>query len=87
MNEKYCQSCGMPMGESDEMYGSNADGSKSEDYCSYCYADGQFTSNMSMEEMINFCAGPMAENNAEMTEEQARTMMQNYFPQLKRWKA
>lgn len=23
MNEKYCQSCGMPMGNADEMYGSN----------------------------------------------------------------
>lgn len=28
MNEKYCQSCGMPMGNTDELYGTNADGKK-----------------------------------------------------------
>ena len=26
MNEKYCQCCGMPMGNTDEMYGNNEDG-------------------------------------------------------------
>ncbi|MHC1772186.1 MAG: zinc ribbon domain-containing protein [Flexilinea sp.] len=26
MEEKYCQSCAMPMGSADEMYGTNADG-------------------------------------------------------------
>ena len=28
---KYCQSCGMPL--TDELLGTNADGSKNEDYC------------------------------------------------------
>ena len=28
MNQKFCQCCGMPMGETDELYGTNADGSK-----------------------------------------------------------
>ena len=26
MEEKYCQSCGMPMGNTEEMYGTEADG-------------------------------------------------------------
>ena len=30
-NMKFCQSCAMPMTE--ELYGSNKDGSKNEDYC------------------------------------------------------
>ena len=37
---KFCQSCGMPLTE--EVLGTNADGSKNEDYCMYCYKDGKF---------------------------------------------
>lgn len=43
MEEKYCQSCAMPMGETDEMYGTNSDGTKNLDYCKYCYQNGKFT--------------------------------------------
>lgn len=32
---KFCQSCAMPMTE--ELYGSNKDGSKNEDYSRYIY--------------------------------------------------
>ena len=35
---KFCQSCGMPLSE--EVLGTNADGSKNEEYCIYCYKDG-----------------------------------------------
>ena len=52
-NMKFCQSCAMPMTE--ELYGSNKDGSKNEDYCIYCYENGEFTADISMEEMIDFC--------------------------------
>lgn len=86
MNENYCQSCGMPMGTTDEMYGTNADGSKSTDYCSYCYDKGTFTSESTMEEMIDFCAGPMVEHNPNMTVEEAKNAMRGFFPSLKRWK-
>ena len=37
MNQKFCQCCGMPMGDTDELYGTNADGSKNEEYCKYCF--------------------------------------------------
>lgn len=84
MNEKYCQSCGMPMG-AEETYGTNADGSKNEDYCQYCFANGAFTSEMTMDEMIEVCVEPMASANAEMTKDQARSMMKEFFPTLKRW--
>lgn len=86
MEEKYCQSCGMPMGETDELYGTEADGSKSKDYCSYCYANGKFTSECTMDEMIEMCIEPMVSSNSEMTEEKARAMMKEFFPSLKRWK-
>lgn len=31
-NQKFCQSCAMPL-ESSDFFGTNADGSKNEDYC------------------------------------------------------
>ena len=58
-NQKFCQSCAMPMTE--ELFGTNADGSKNEDYCMYCFKDGEFTSDMTMEEMIAFCSEKMVE--------------------------
>ena len=52
MENKFCQSCGMPI-TSEEQFGRNADGSKNEEYCSYCYRDGAFTENCTMDEMID----------------------------------
>ena len=87
MEERYCQSCGMPMGNTNELYGTERDGSKSIDYCKYCYQNGVFTADVGMDEMINFCVNPMVENNPGMTETAAREMMKKFFPVLKRWRA
>ena len=87
MEERYCQSCGMPMGPTDELYGTEADGTKSADYCSYCYANGALSAAGTMQEMIDFCVQPMVENIPGMTEEGARAMMNEHFPKLKRWRA
>lgn len=38
-----CQSCGMPLGRDKLGGGTNADGSRSPEYCSYCYREGRFT--------------------------------------------
>ena len=84
-NMKFCQSCGMPMTPETE-YGTEANGSKSPDYCSYCYQDGKFTGDMTMEEMIDFCTPFMAKSNPDITPEQAREQMFRFFPMLKRWK-
>lgn len=85
MEEKYCQSCGMPMSQA--AYGTEKDGSLSADYCQYCYENGAFTSQSTMEEMIDICVPPMVQSNPSMSEEQAREMMRKFFPQLKRWQA
>lgn len=50
MEMKFCQSCGMPL--TNEVLGTNADGSPNEDYCIYCYKDGKFTQDMTMEHLI-----------------------------------
>ena len=47
MEQKFCQSCGMPL--TDEILGTNADGSKNEDYCIYCYKDGKFLQDCTMD--------------------------------------
>ena len=82
-NQKFCQSCAMPM--TDELFATNADGSKNEDYCMYCFKDGEFTSDMSMEEMMDFCIGKMCECHPEMDRTEAEAMMKEVFPKLKRW--
>lgn len=86
MNEKFCQCCGMPMGDNNEMYGTNADGSKNTDYCKYCFEQGIFTFNGTMEEMIEICVPHMVSANEKMSEEEARNSMLEWFPTLKRWK-
>lgn len=39
---KNCQSCGMPLNKDEKGGGTNADGTKSEMYCSKCYDSGKF---------------------------------------------
>lgn len=85
MEQKFCQCCGMPM-DTEALYGTETDGSKNADYCKYCYENGAFTFNGSMEEMIEICVPHMVESNPEMTADRARTMMREFFPMLKRWK-
>jgi hypothetical protein len=40
---KNCQSCGMPLRRDPRGGGTNADGSKSDAYCSHCFEGGRFT--------------------------------------------
>ena len=90
MENKFCQSCGMPI-TSEEQFGRNADGSKNEEYCSYCYRDGAFTENCTMDEMIDHSLQFLDEVNKDMehpsTKEEARAEMQKLFPMLKRWRS
>ena len=73
-----------------EILGTNADRSKNEDYCMYCYKDGKFTQDCTMDEMIEFCAQFVDEVNKNMpkpmTKDEYKGMMRQYFPMLKRWK-
>ncbi|MDY2695854.1 MAG: zinc ribbon domain-containing protein [Eubacteriales bacterium] len=81
--EKICQSCGMPMPDANVL-GINADGTINEDYCKYCYKDGKFIDDVTMEEYINMCSQFGAQAN--MTNEQMKEFCQKLFPTLKRWK-
>ena len=85
---KFCQSCGMPL--TDDVLGTNADGSRIEEYCMYCYRDGKFLQDCTMDEMIEHCSQFIDEVNKQMpkpmTEEEYVQMMRGFFPMLKRWK-
>ena len=39
----FCQSCGMPLSMDQQGGGTEADGTKSTEYCSHCYQNGAFT--------------------------------------------
>lgn len=80
MEKMVCQSCGMPMDP--EQYGSNQDGTSNSEYCVYCFKDGAFTSDESMENMIEACV-PFMEG---MTADEARKLLLDTLPNLKRWK-
>ncbi len=79
----FCQSCAMPMAKPED-FGSNADGSKNEEYCHYCFQNGKFTEpNMTMEQMIEKCADIMRQMNIPDAQiEQTK----KFIPMLKRWR-
>ena len=88
MKMKICQSCGIPIESCG--YGTNADGSLSEDYCVHCLKDGAFTADVTMEEMVEFCAQFVEVYNINynklLSREAFKYVLRASFPKLKRWK-
>lgn len=86
---QFCQSCGMPLTRIEDC-GTNADGSTNFDYCQYCYQDGKFLQDVTMEGMIEHCAQFVDAVNEGLsnpiTKEEYIGQMKMYFPQLKRWR-
>ena len=79
----FCQSCGMPMKKTED-FGTNADKTKSNDYCQFCFQNGKFTDpNITIEQMIEKVTG--FAKQMKMSEEQAREMAKTFIPKLKRW--
>ena len=84
MSENICQSCAMPL--SDSCCGTNADGSKSSEYCKYCYENGRFLKEQTLEEKIESNIKFWVDEENGITEEIARQKLSELFPTLKRWK-
>ena len=76
-----CQCCGMPL--DDTLISKEKDGTLNEDYCKWCYADGNYTYS-DMDELIEVCIPHMAKQG--FTEEQARAFMRENLPKLDYWK-
>ena len=77
-----CQCCGMPL--EDDIMSKEKDGSINEEYCKWCYKDGNFTYN-DMESLISFCENTMS--NETFSKQQVRDYMNNLLPKLKHWSA
>ena len=74
----------MPLDKDPGGGGTEADGSKSKKYCSYCYKDGKlFNPDMSMEDMKKLVKEKMKEQNAGWF---VTWMAMITIPKLERWK-
>lgn len=81
-----CQSCGMPLGNSPNKGGTNADKSLSKKYCSFCFQDGKFLDgNISLQEKIERNV-KIAVERMNIPESEARRMAESILPTLERWK-
>ncbi len=77
-----CQCCGMLL-EDDTAISREPDNSFNEDYCKWCYTDGQFVYK-SMDELLDFLSAHMSNDN--FTPKQARAYFSEQLPKLKHWK-
>lgn len=71
----------MPL-DSDEVISRETDGQFNEEYCKWCYADGQFTYG-SMDELLEFLVSHMS--NEQFPPEQAKVYFSQTLPKLKHW--
>ena len=84
MPEHYCQSCGMIL--TPDSYGTDAAGNASDHYCKWCYENGKYTYETTMDAMIEDCAPRLAQSTG-MTRDEAISLMGAVLPQLERWSA
>lgn len=79
-----CQSCGMPFSQDPAGGGTEADGAKSAEYCSYCYQEGAFTQpDMSAAEMQAFCVQSLRQNGMNGF---VAWLLTRGIPKLGRWR-
>ncbi len=78
-----CQCCGMPLNE-DSLISRENDGSYNEDYCKWCYSNGDFVY-QSKDSLIDYLVSHMP-NPENLGDEERRTQFDSYLAQLKHWK-
>ena len=82
-----CQSCGMPISAQFQNLGTNADGSHSQQYCSFCFKDGAFTlPNLKVEDMIRMSIENMTGDDLRMPLDRATELANRMIPELGRWR-
>ena len=79
--ELICQCCGMPLEDSN--ISKEKDGFFNEEYCKWCYADGEYMYH-NMDDLIEVCVAHMA--NESFPSEQVRAYMKERLPKLDYWK-
>ena len=82
-NKNFCQSCSMPL-DKPEVLGTEKDGSKSNEYCTYCYQNGSFINpNMTLDEMKTLVKTQMGKMKMDAG---VINMAVSSLPNLKRWR-
>jgi transcriptional regulator with XRE-family HTH domain len=76
-----CQCCGTPI--EDSSVSKEPDGAINEEYCKFCYADGEYTYT-DMDDLIEPCVSQMKSEGA--PPEQIRAYLKNTLPKLNYWK-
>ena len=76
-----CQCCGMPL--ENTTLSREPDGSFNEDYCKWCYKDGNFVY-QSLEEITDFLVDHRSNENRQP--EKARAFFEKELPELNPWK-
>ncbi len=86
-----CQSCGMPLGggltdpDAVTLLGTREDGSKTEEYCKFCYQNGSFTDpRLTVNGMVDRSTQFMVKEH-NIPEQKAREMSLAIIPYLRRW--
>lgn len=75
-----CQCCGMLL--DDLNMSRERDGALNEEYCKWCYVDGEFVYT-DLETLTEFCVGHMTGEN--WPESQARAYFEEMLPKLRHW--
>jgi radical SAM superfamily enzyme len=82
--KNFCQSCSMPL-DKPELFGTETDGSASNEYCIYCYKNGAFTTpNITLSEMKTLVKQQMEKMKIDSS---IINMSVNSLPGLKRWRS
>lgn len=76
-----CQCCGMPL--EDCNISKEIGGDYNEEYCKWCYKDGEYTYD-NMDDLIDFCSKSMA--NEKWSSKQVKEYMKGMLPKLNYWK-
>lgn len=79
--ELICQCCGMPL--EDAVTSRETDGNFNEDYCKWCYADGEYMYS-DMDDLIDVCVKNMVSD--EHSEDEVRAYLKATLPKLDYWK-
>lgn len=75
-----CQCCGMPL--DDSTISKEPDGTFNEEYCKWCYTDGDFIYK-DINQLIDFLTEHMSNDN--FPKEQARAYFEEQIPKLRHW--
>ena len=78
----YCQCCGMPLSD-DSMISRETDGSFNEDYCKWCYSEGNYTYR-DKDALLDFLI-EHTPNPDGVPAEERKNRFDGYLSQLKHW--